>query len=125
DKLVKVWKRDGADLWLLIHIEVQGTVEPDFADRMYEYNRRIQDRYGHPVVSMAVLTDDRAGWRPDRYIYNELGFALDVRFPIAKLLDYRRRWEALEASANPFATVVMAHLEARATRRRPRARLEA
>lgn len=91
DKLVKLWKRDGRDLWLLIHIEVQGQVEPDFAGRMYEYNRRIQDRYGHPVVSMALLTDDRAGWRPNRYVYNEVDFALTVRFPIVKLLDYRRR----------------------------------
>jgi hypothetical protein len=51
------------------------------------------------------------------------GFALAMRFPTVKLLDYRRRWPALEASPNPFATVVMAHLQARATRRRPRERL--
>jgi hypothetical protein len=35
---------------------------------------------------------------------------------VIKLLDYRARWDELEASANPFATVVMAHLTAQTTR---------
>ena len=29
-----------------------------------------------------------------------------------KLLDYREKWSELEASTNPFASVVMAHLKA-------------
>ena len=33
-----------------------------------------------------------------------------------KLLDYRERWQELEASANPFSNVVMAHLKAQETR---------
>ncbi|MBC6422364.1 MAG: DUF4351 domain-containing protein [Hormoscilla sp. SP5CHS1] len=37
-------------------------------------------------------------------------------FPIAKLLDYEQRWQELEESRNPFATVVMAHLKAQETR---------
>ena len=31
DKLVKVWRLDGIEYWLLIHIEIQGDREPDFA----------------------------------------------------------------------------------------------
>jgi hypothetical protein len=34
-----------------------------------------------------------------------------------KLLDYESRWEALEASTNPFAIAVMAHLKTKETRR--------
>ena len=33
-------------------------------------------------------------------------------FPTIKLLDYKDNWEELEASRNPFASVVMAHLKA-------------
>ncbi len=33
-----------------------------------------------------------------------------------KLIDYQQQWSALEASQNPFATVVMAHLKAQETR---------
>jgi len=45
-------------------------------------------------------------------------------FPVVKLRAYRERWAELEASDNPFATVVMAHLHSQATRRRPTQRLE-
>ncbi len=40
-----------------------------------------------------------------------------VVFPIVKLLDYKKKWEELEASTNPFATVVMAHLKTKETRK--------
>ena len=33
DKLMKVWRRDGEEEWLLIHVEVQSQEEPDFALR--------------------------------------------------------------------------------------------
>lgn len=35
DKLVKVWKLDGTETAILIHIEVQGQRESDFAERMF------------------------------------------------------------------------------------------
>ena len=44
------------------------------------------------------------------------------RFPVIKLVDYNDRWAELETSANPFATVVMAHLKAQETRHDPAAR---
>lgn len=34
DKLVKVWRIDGAEEWLLIHLEVQSQVEEGFAKRL-------------------------------------------------------------------------------------------
>jgi hypothetical protein len=41
---------------------------------------------------------------------------------VVKLLDYEQRWQELEASRNPFATVVMAHLKAQETRNDARER---
>jgi len=38
DKLFKVWRKDGQEAWLLIHIERQGSREEQFAERMYNYN---------------------------------------------------------------------------------------
>src|SRR5690349_10607105 len=35
DKLFKVWRRDGLEQWLLIHVEVQGGHETAFAERMF------------------------------------------------------------------------------------------
>jgi hypothetical protein len=116
DKLVKVWRLTGEELWVLIHIEIQQSFETLFPERMFVYNYRLGDRYDHPVVSLAVLTDDRPSWRPQEFRSEIWGCETLFRFPMVKLLDYGQGWQALEDSLNPFATVVMAHLKALETK---------
>ncbi len=70
DKLVRVIDTEGCEDWLLIHIEVQGEDQHDFAERLFVYNYRIYDRYRRPVVSLAVLADEQADWRPERFGYS-------------------------------------------------------
>lgn len=116
DKLVKVWQKNGDEAWVLVHVEVQSREEAEFAERMYVYNYRLFDRYHRRVASLAVLGDERVGWRPDRFERELWGCRMRFEFPVAKLLNYREEWAALEESENPFATVVMAHLKAQETR---------
>src|SRR5262245_24070532 len=87
DKLAKVWRGEGQESWLLLHIEVQSQEEKDFALRMFVYNYRIFDRYNRDVVSLAVLGDDRASWRPSVYRFSLWGCRREFTFPIVKLLD--------------------------------------
>ena len=122
DKLVKVWLRDGQEAWILIHVEVQSQQEADFPRRMFTYNCRIFDLYNRTVVSLAVLGDDRANWRPNRFRYGRWGCKVGIRFPVVKLLDYAADVPALEANRNPFAAVVLAHLKTMETRHDPDAR---
>ena len=122
DVLVKVWRHDGAESWLLIHIEVQGRQERDFPRRMFVYHYRIFDRYDRQVVSLAVLADDRPNWRPDRFAYDLGGCRLDFQFGVVKLLDFVGREAVLEASDNPFALVTRAHLAMLQTRQDPASR---
>jgi hypothetical protein len=124
DKLMKVWRRDGEEQIVFAHIEVQGEYEATFEQRMFVYNYRIYDRYQKPVVSLAVLGDDRDGWRPGSYGYELWGCRVALSFPIVKLRDYNERWSELEASDNVFAVVVMAHLKTRATRHDTESRLQ-
>lgn len=63
DKLVKLWLRDGEEVWMLAHIEVQGQYEPQFPRRLFVYNYRIYDRYRREVVTLTVLGDERGGDR--------------------------------------------------------------
>jgi hypothetical protein len=116
DKLVKVWLKDGEEKWLLIHIEVQGWREAEFPERMYVYHHRIFDRYGHEVISLAILADDDPDWRPNRYEYTRWGFHTFTEFPVVKLLDHAAEYQKLESDPNPFAVVVLAHLKALETR---------
>ena len=123
DKLMKVWRRDGEEQIVFAHVEVQGEYEAAFEQRMFVYNYRIYDRYQKPVVSLAVLGDDREGLRPGSFGYELWGCRVTLSFPIVKLKDYNDRWSELETSDNVFAVVVMAHLKTRATRRDPESRL--
>ncbi|MBF0262472.1 MAG: DUF4351 domain-containing protein, partial [Magnetococcales bacterium] len=123
DKLVKVWRRDGAELWVLIHIEIQGDRKSNFAEGMYVYQYRAYDLYQVPVVGVAVLADDDSGWRPDEYRYDLWGTRQSYRFTAIKLIDIPS--EDLENSTNPFACVTLAHIQAKQTRHRPEARYQA
>lgn len=112
DKLVQVYRKDGQDEWALVHIEVQGQEKDTFTKRMYTYNYRIFDLFDRKVASVAILADDNSRWRPDHFSYELWGTKAGLWFPSVKLLDYKEKWEELEASKNPFASVVMAHLKA-------------
>jgi hypothetical protein len=138
DKLVKIYRvGEEREVCLFVHIEVQNYPDPTFAERMYIYNYRIFDRFYESnlkkakakkvapsptakVISLAILTDDNDNYRPCEYHEKEDGgYELLFHFPTAKLLDYNKDWASLEASTNPFALVVMAHLKAQQERNNP------
>ncbi len=123
DKLMKVWRRNGAEQVVMIHVEVQGDRKTAFPQRMYIYHYRFFDRYSGSVVSMAVLADDDPGWRPSDYGYELWGCRMRLEFPMVKLLDYEPRRAELESSNNPFAIVVLAHLQSQRERNNPEGRL--
>ena len=100
----------GGKSLLLIHIEVQGYEEKEFARRMFAYNHKIRSRYDLPVISLAALTDDNPDFRPDCFEEELGGFKLVFSYPLAKILDYKGREKELEESNNPFAHVVLSQL---------------
>lgn len=106
DKLVRVWQIQGQEIWLLIHVEIQARSEDTFPERMFSYNLRIFDKFAKPAISLAILCDTDTTWRPNQYSYNYPDTKLNFEFGTVKLLDYQNRWTELEASDNPFATVV-------------------
>ncbi|UIE38885.1 DUF4351 domain-containing protein [Leptodesmis sichuanensis] len=124
DLLVKVWRKRGSEFFLLLHVEVQAKPEANFSERMLVYALRIFDRFRQPAVSLAILCDGKADWRPNQYEFSFLDTRLLFQFGTVKLLEYQERWQELEASPNPFATVVMAHLKAQETKRNSNQRKE-
>jgi len=124
DKVAKVWLLDGEEAWVLVHVEVQGYYDKEFANRMYIYNYRLFDRHKQRVISLAVLADEETNWRPSSYSYQLGGCRVSLEFPMVKLLDYETQWKTLEEATNPFGVVVMAHLRTKATHRNPESRLQ-
>jgi hypothetical protein len=86
DKLYKVWLLSGEEVWILIHIEIQSQYEESFPQRMYIYNYRAFDLYHRPVISLAILGDERVNWRPDSYDYTIAGCEVSLKFPTVKLM---------------------------------------
>ena len=125
DKLVRVTELSGEESWIYIHVEVQGTRQAEFAQRMFVYNYRIFDRYKKPVASLAVLADEHRQWKPTSYGYNVLGCRHTLEFPVAKLTDYDEKLDELLASDNAFELITAAHILTRQTRKKHQERYEA
>lgn len=115
DKLFKVWLKEGQEIWLLIHIEIQVRSSRKFNRRVFVYNYRLMNAQGVEVVSLVVLTGENPG-RTGQYQSERWGCSHDFRFPSVRLLDYRSRWGELEASDNPFAIAVKVQLRAMETK---------
>jgi hypothetical protein len=122
DQLVRVKLKRGKALVLLIHVEVQAAPEQKFAERMFVYSLRIFDFFRQPAVSLAILCDASPTWRPHQYNFVLPGTRLHFEFSTVKLLDYRDQMAALDASKNPFAMVVKAHLKLQETKKDNRGR---
>ncbi|MEO5368881.1 MAG: hypothetical protein H7833_02260 [Magnetococcus sp. DMHC-1] len=124
DLLVRVWLLDGDELWVLIHVEIQGNRDPNFEERMFTCQYRAFDLYKRPVVSLAILADEEATWRPSAFDYQKWGSKVSFQFNAIKLLDYLSRLDLLESSTNPFAIVTLAHLTGKQTRNQPAERFQ-
>jgi len=115
DKLVQVYLKDGSERWILVHIEVQAEEDEEFSLRMFRYFYRIFDRYGKPVVSVAILASPESEAATGRFELKEYGSGIEFQYLTRKLMNYER--EALEKDDNPIAMVVLAAQERERLRR--------
>jgi hypothetical protein len=116
DKLAKVFRKDGSERWILIHIEVQGDADADFAQRMFRYFYRIYDRYGQRIISIAILTERASRTADGMFEAKLLGSGVVFHYLPFNLMGYERA--ALESDENPMAVVVQAAQERERLRRR-------
>jgi len=115
DRLVKVFTLEDAEVWLLIHVEVQGKADEAFNFRMFVYYYRIRDRFEDvEIVSLAVVTDEPDVSGLGVYEEGRDGYGLRFTFRVYDLQRWRDRERELKvlAADNPFAVVALAQLEA-------------
>jgi len=110
DKLVKVFLRDGKERNILLHVEVQGSHDGEFARRMFEYFIRLFSKHGRPVAAIAVLTGKDGKRIPAVYEDRCLWMYARYEFKTLCITDYPD--EILKASKNPFAAVMLVAKEA-------------
>ena len=105
DKLVKVFTISGLEEWILIHVEVQGYTDNDFARRMFQYYYRILDQYDKPVTAFAIFADTNKKFHPNHYERAFLGTKIFYQFNTYKIIEQDEK--ELENSNNPFALAVL------------------
>jgi len=105
DKLVKVFTISGEEEWILVHVEVQGYADRDFARRMFQYYSRIFDQYDKPITAFAIFADTNKNFHPKYYERVFLGTRLYYGYNSYKIIDQDDA--KLEASNNPFAMAVL------------------
>ena len=105
DKLVKLHTKQGKEHWILIHIEIQGYRDKDFAERMFIYFYRIFDKHRRPINAIAILTDGSPGFHPQSFEYSFMNTRLAYHFDTYKLLEKKQADFYLQ-SDNPFSIVL-------------------
>ncbi|WP_316747381.1 hypothetical protein [Pedobacter gandavensis] len=113
DVLVKVFMKDGAFQWFLLHLEIQGKYSSGFPFRMFEYYYRLVDRFKVPVIAFAIFSGAENQQFSDTYHSSLLGTGLAYRYQGYQIFQHSAG--ELLAMDNPFALVVLAaqkaHLE--------------
>ena len=120
DILAEAHLKDGTLGWILIHVEVQSTVDSEFSSRMLFYHVALFRRFKRQVISLAVLADPDPKWRPNRLETGIGDMGIRFVFPICKLSDFTET--ELEADLNPVSFVILAERIARRHRKDPSAR---
>ena len=87
DLLAKVSLLSGEPQWILLHLEIQSSSEPEFAQRIARYNSGLFWTLQQRVVTLAVLADLAPEWRPCEDRFRLADFESCLRFPICKLVD--------------------------------------
>ena len=104
DKLIRVPLKNGADKWILVHVEVQGYDDPDFEKRMFQMCFRIFDRYNKMPYPLVIYTNTNPKFQKDLYAFKNGAMELIYHFKTFILQEYKP--EELIRSSNPFAIVL-------------------
>ncbi len=58
DKLIKVRLKNGADSFILVHVEIEGDA-PSYDPRVFKYYYRIYDRYETDITTLLIYVGDQ------------------------------------------------------------------
>ncbi len=100
DKLIRAYLKTGEEQWFLIHVEVQGYNDPDFAFRMYQYAYRIRDRYHRSIVALAIFTNTNPRYHYSEYQEEFWGTEIIYRYRAFIIMSHTS--QSLRRSGNLF-----------------------
>jgi len=105
DKLIKVFLKSGEEKWVLVHIEIQGYPDPDFAERMFIYFYRLRDKFAKDISALVVYTDANLEFHPTEYRYQYLDTELCYKFATFEVAT--KTETELNLPNNPFSILML------------------
>ncbi len=106
DVLARVPVKSGRDVWLILHVEIQGPEGGNLPERMFYYNSSLRVTYLKKkedvadAISFAILTAKRPGGEEDLYLRESYRNRVIYEYPVLKLWELDS--DELERSENPF-----------------------
>ena len=82
DLLFNVRLLNGREQWILCHLEIQTSFEPDFAARVDLYNAGLKWLFRKKILTLVILADLNPHWRPCEHHFELADFASHLRYPI-------------------------------------------
>ena len=79
--------KNGEKTLLLLHIEIQGYYDKDFAFREHQMRYRIEDKFGMNPAMLAIFTDDNPNFHPKEYVLETWGSTSRITFNTYKVMD--------------------------------------
>ncbi|MBE8722152.1 RpnC/YadD family protein [Sphingobacterium pedocola] len=106
DLLAKVFLKDGTEKRILVHTEIEGGRQEDFAFRMFQYHYRLLDRNEGPVETIAVFTGDKTQPCPSEYHHRVIDTQIHFQYRAYHIFGHSET--ELLAMDNAFALIVLA-----------------
>lgn len=104
DKLIKVYRKNSQKRFVIFHVEVQGSANRHFPERMFEYFHRLRSRYKSPVNALAIITGGGTGSHPKyEHLYDET--KISYEYSVYQVREQSEK--ELLKSSNPFAFVIL------------------
>ena len=115
DLVIKAGLKNGEEEYILIHKEFEARKPGDFrafSERIYQYQCQLYLRYGKPVVSVVIFSDEQK-WQevpPGNFTIEVAGRKyVDFNYHLIKLKN--RNWREFMKYHNPLAYALMAKME--------------
>lgn len=106
DLLVKVYLKDGEEKWILIHIELEASSNPNIGRRLFQYFYRIVDKYNVDVETIVVFVGDEKQKKMTSFLYKCINTKLQFDFHNYHIFDHTD--EELLAMDSIFGLVIIA-----------------
>ncbi|MEJ5055529.1 hypothetical protein [Sphingobacterium sp. MYb382] len=105
DILAKIRKKEEQENWIIVHTEIQSSIQKDLAFRLFQYHYRLIDRYRSPIETIAFFIGAKHEQGPTSYKGVNLKTKIYFHYPSYHIFDHHEK--DLLAMNNIFGLIIL------------------